>query len=271
MRTLSGKQSFFLWILALIITLSSVVYQRKTGPTYPVRRSVDIGGKHIQYELLRSHNSDTDAVMNLIVPDQHISGEMLWRRYRSHDEWMSASLEREEDRLIVSVPRQPAAGKVMYKIVLEDGEGKRYELTQDPVIIRFKDPVPAVILIPHILFIFLSMLFSTRTGLEALFKGDKSYRMAIWTIVSLFLGGIIFGPIVQKYAFGAYWTGWPFGHDLTDNKSAVAVIMWLLALWRGKDPARRQRWMIGAAVVQLIVFMIPHSVLGSELDYTQSQ
>ncbi len=52
----------------------------------------------------------------------------------------------------------------------------------------------------------------------------------------LVLGGFLLGPIVQKYAFGAFWTGWPFGEDLTDNKTAVAVLAWLprvtlLALW----------------------------------------
>ena len=41
---------------------------------------------------------------------------------------------------------------------------------------------------------------------------------------TLGLGGMILGPIVQKYAFGAYWTGIPFGHDLTDAKNLVDAL-----------------------------------------------
>ena len=85
----------------------------------------------------------------------------------------------------------------------------------------------------------------------------------------LLVGGLIFGPIVQKYAFGAYWTGWPFGHDLTDTKTGIAMIFWLIALWRGRNHAKGHIWMIIAALITLLIYLIPHSVLGSELDYTK--
>jgi hypothetical protein len=79
----------------------------------------------------------------------------------------------------------------------------------------------------------------------------------------LILGGLVFGPIMQKYAFDAYWTGWPFGGDLTDNKTAVAALAWLcaaLALSRSKRPVV---WALAAAIIVLVVFLIPHSLLGS--------
>jgi uncharacterized BrkB/YihY/UPF0761 family membrane protein len=85
----------------------------------------------------------------------------------------------------------------------------------------------------------------------------------------LAIGGLILGPIVQKYAFDAYWTGWPFGHDLTDNKSLVAFIFWVIALAMLSRNRVRRTWVVVAAVVTLVVFMIPHSMLGSEIDYTK--
>jgi hypothetical protein len=85
------------------------------------------------------------------------------------------------------------------------------------------------------------------------------------------VGGLILGPVVQKYAFGAYWTGWPFGQDLTDNKTLVAWIFWAIALWRlHKNPANRT-WPAIAMVVLLLVFLIPHSMFGSELDYSTGE
>ncbi|MBI4877207.1 MAG: hypothetical protein HY822_21445, partial [Acidobacteria bacterium] len=91
----------------------------------------------------------------------------------------------------------------------------------------------------------------------------------LWTVGFLLVGGMILGPVVQKYAFDAFWTGWPFGHDLTDNKTAVAFVAWVgawVASARSRNP---RRWMVFAALVTLAVFLIPHSVLGSELDYSK--
>jgi hypothetical protein len=116
---------------------------------------------------------------------------------------------------------------------------------------------------------FFSMLIGTRCGLEALFNGERTRRLAIECAAMLLVGGLILGPIVQKCAFGTFWTGWPFGHDLTDNKTAVAMLFYLIALWRDIKSAKGRGWYIAASVMQLIVYSIPHSVLGSELDYTK--
>ena len=40
---------------------------------------------------------------------------------------------------------------------------------------------------------------------------------------------MILGPLTQYYAFGALWTGFPFGIDLTDNKTLIALIGWIIA------------------------------------------
>lgn len=263
------KNQIIFWIMAIVITLSSVIYQRKTGPTYPVKGSIEIAGQAVNYKLLRSHNSTDDAVIRIETNGADISGEYDFRRFRSHDEWQMLPMQKVNGALEASIPKQPPAGKVMYRVRLVDGENTRHELTEEPVIIRFKGPVPATVLIPHILLMFTSMFFANRAGIEALARHERQFKYALITMLTLGLGGLLMGPIVQKYAFGAYWTGWPFGHDLTDNKSAVAFIMWAVAIWRlKKTPETAWRWVVIAAIVQLAVYLIPHSVLGSELDYT---
>ena len=96
-------------------------------------------------------------------------------------------------------------------------------------------------------------------------------RFAIWAAACLFLGGMVLGPLVQKYAFGTYWSGVPFGFDLTDNKTLLTMLVWLIALWKGWSTRARRIWIIAAAVVLLLVYSIPHSVLGSELNYQSAR
>ena len=79
--------------------------------------------------------------------------------------------------------------------------------------------------------------------------------------------------MVQKHAFGAYWTGWPFAYDLTDNKTLIMWIVWVAAaavLWKRPAPRDRAGRMaiVAAAGIMLAVYLIPHSLRGSELDYS---
>ncbi len=79
------------------------------------------------------------------------------------------------------------------------------------------------------------------------------------------LGGLIFGPWVQLYAFNELWAGVPFAWDLTDNKTLVAFLFWLLAYFMNRKK-ESPVYTVVAAIVMLLVYSIPHSMYGSQLD-----
>ncbi len=133
-----------------------------------------------------------------------------------------------------------------------------------PVVARFKNEVPSWLLIAHVLFMFAGMLLAFRAGLGALLRQGNWPRLTAWTLGVTVVGGLLFGPIVQKFAFGAYWTGFPLGGDLTDSKTLFVALFWLAAhLLRKKG----RWWTVAATVLMVAVYLIPHSVLGSELNY----
>lgn len=256
-----------LWIFAVVLTLSSAIYQRMTGPTHPARGTVSIADEDIRYRLIRSYARATDAPVRVKADNPHIEGSFIYKRTPSHDQWKEADMVRDGDYLVAYIPQQPPAGKVMYQITLEAGDEK-VKLTPNPIVIRFRGDVPALALLPHILFMFLAMLLGTRAGLAALFA-EKTYGLTLWTLITLVLGGLILGPIVQKYAFGDWWTGWPMGTDLTDNKTALAFLFWAYAMVKVHKNKRHRPWVLVASIVLLIVYLIPHSLMGSEIDFTQ--
>jgi hypothetical protein len=261
------KSSLILWIVAFLITAGSAAYQRLTGPTYPVRVSGDLAGASFRGTLDRSHGGETPAVVSVVAPDASVRGELLWKRYRTDDSMTVAPMPRSGDTLAAAMPGQPPAGKLEYFVRLVRGGESVVVPGNGHVVIRFKGEVPLPVLIVHVLVMFIGMLVSNRLGLVVFEAAQASKVQIVLTLVLFAVGGLILGPIVQKYAFGAYWTGWPFGTDLTDNKTAVAVIAWLVALLMLGRSAKPKWWVAGAAVVTLVVFIIPHSVLGSELDY----
>lgn len=258
-----------LWILAFVITISSAVYQRMTGPTHPKRGHVNFQEQKISFRFLRSETVNKDALITLIVPDTAIGGFVKFVRYKSNDEWTSMPFQREGDKLVAQLPHQPPAGKLMYFVFLTKNDQKLSLTGSDPVIIRYTGEVPAIILASHVLLMFLAMFFSNRTGLEALDSRGKANKYMLWTIGFFFVGGFILGPLMQKYAFGEFWTGFPFGIDLTDNKTLIAMLGWFWAWFKNRTGKDGRGWIIFAAVLMLAVYLVPHSVLGSEIDYTK--
>lgn len=263
------KKTILLWVIAFVLTVLTAVYQRMTGPTYPVSGKIKIENKEVKYSLDRSHGGEDDHLIKIKTDDDLIRGIVSWKRFKSSDDWTIDTMLYQSGYLTALLPHQPPAGKLIYKISLSQN-GKTINLNDGhPVVIRFKGDVPIFIIIPHVILIFLAMLFSTRTGLE-FFKKEPNYKKLVyWTFGLLILGGMIFGPIMQKYAFGEFWTGVPFGIDLTDNKTLIAAIGWVVALIAMKKSANPKRWIIFASILMFVVYLIPHSVLGSELDYNE--
>jgi len=263
-------KSALIWTLCVIFTLAIAYYQRKTGPSHTIKGKVTFAEETIKYKLIRSHGGDEDALIEIPVQDNTIEAWIKYKRKNTDDEWTVKEMKTDGENRIAALPHQPPAGKIIYFVSLKKGD-EELVLTEDPVNIRFKGAVPSVVLILHIIFIFMAMLFSTRTGIEAIFRGKNTYKYTAITLILFLIGGMIFGPIIQKFAFGDYWTGWPFGGDLTDNKSLVAFIFWVIAFVIVSRNKNHRTWVVIASIVFLLTYMIPHSVLGSEYDYESGE
>jgi hypothetical protein len=257
--------------IALLITLAAAYYQRKTGPTYPLQGEMRWQDVSIHYTLDRSHGGAGDQVVTITGADTALAAILVYRRFNSADAWTGMLMSRNQIQYTATIPHQPPAGKMEYFILLQKGERTALLPADTSIVTRFKGDVPSMVLVPHILFMFIAMLLSTAAGLEALVNGKLIYRYALWTTACLLLGGMILGPLVQYYAFGELWTGIPFGFDLTDNKTLLTLAVWLLALWKGRGNRPARLWIFTAAVVLLLMYSIPHSVMGSELNYQTMQ
>lgn len=266
--------SWMLWILAVAIMFAAADFQERTGPTKEFKGSFAFGGEEISFELVRSGNTDADAPVIVPDPGGGLTGTVFYKRYPTDDPFTPIPMESLAGDLQGLLPAQPAAGKLEYYVVMEWAGGSTRIPEQDTLIIRYKDPVPLGFLVPHVIFMFIALLVGVRTALGAAFY-PVGLRKLVWTTLGLMtVGGMILGPIVQKYAFGAFWTGWPFGYDLTDNKTLIMWIVWVAVVAvMAKRPSPRDRVARGsillAAVVMMAVYVIPHSLRGSELDYSE--
>jgi uncharacterized membrane protein len=253
------KSAFWLWVIALVITLASARYQRVTGPTWPVSGVAAIGGEQVAYHLERTHAGADAHRVSINARNQGTSGVLEWREVAGAGEWNRVSMTREGTALVADIPGHGRGGKVRYRVTLASGEGQVVLPGPDGAVLRFRDVVPPAVLIPHILAMFGAMLFSTRAGLESLRPAPRAEPLVQTTVLLLIVGGIVLGMLVAWYAFRTPWTGFPVGRDITDSKTLIALVGWIAALVALSRARPARVWVIGAAALTLAVFLIPHS------------
>lgn len=275
-------RSLSLWLLSIIVSVLCFTYQDRTGPTYPLEGTFPTQRGRVHFKFLRSETIGNDLKVLLVDPlPEGLTGHVKYRRFKSNDDWATLQFKsgvfafsrRGRSETVQGIGAElptlkERAGKYEYFVYVDDGRGDEVSITgEKPIHARYKADVPAWVLILHIVVIFASMTLAARSMLEALADGRFKWMLQA-TVASLLLGAFVLGPLVQWYAFGVWWSGIPFGYDWTDNKVLAELIFWLFALLVNRGD-RRNRWSVyTAGILTLIVYFIPHSIFGSEYDYT---
>ncbi len=269
------------WIVALLITLGAAIYQRTTGPTYPKKVKVEFSDSEYSLKLLRSQEIGSPCYLDVDLAGEDIEATIFYKRLGVDEPWTETILKprksqekaffgKGKDKVVLStiLPEQPEAGKIQYYLKFKKKEEVKFVDKDQPIVIRFKGAVPWYILVPHIFFMFSAMLLSSVTAIYFIIKDyDRTKNFGMRTIGALFVGGMILGPVVQKYAFSEFWTGVPWGWDLTDNKTLIAFTAWVIAAAVNWKSNKKPILFFIATIVLYMVYSIPHSAFGSELNY----
>jgi hypothetical protein len=259
------RSSLVLWIIAVALTLFSASWQRRTGPTHPVSGRSVVGGQTVTWTFQRTHKGAGDQEVRVRAP-QGVTANVEWRRHGGGPDWTRVPMRREGDALVAALPWQPPAGVLRYHVIAEAGGASVTIPGHENVTIRYTGEVPPFIMIPHILLMVFAMLLSSRAGLECFARTPRLRLFTHWALGVLTVGGMVFGPLVLRNAFGFWWSGWPLGGDITDNKTLVALAGWLVATLAVHRLARPKGWVLAAAVLMFVVFMIPHSYRGTGFE-----
>jgi hypothetical protein len=254
------KSPRFLWTLAVVLTLVFSVWQRVSGPTYPLYGRDALNGAPFNYKLERTHAGPGDHVV-VVTPGGGALGTLEWREHAAAAPWHAVDMAPSYPAAAIAapIPHHGPGQKVDYRVTLQAGDARSVLPPAGVATLRFRNDVPWWVLIPHIICMMGALLMSTRAALEALAAGPKLKEFTLRTLSALFIGGFPLGLAVSGYAFGQPWGGFPIGNDATDNKTLVAFAAWLIAaafVFRSRAP---RGWVVAAAVVMTLVYMIPHS------------
>jgi len=149
------------------------------------------------------------------------------------------------------------------------GEGAYYSL-------RFKGSVPKTILVLHIwtmfigLLLFLIAAYLSWNYLKAKRAYGRIEKISLYALAFLFVGGFPLGFLMGYYTFGTPWTGFPVGSDITDTKTLIVFIYWLIVagFFRASgagagDESKQRRYarlVVWGTLLTVIIYAIPHSI-----------
>jgi hypothetical protein len=269
-------------ILAVFMTLVVVVSARYFGPNRSYRVSATDQGVTLSHKAPRGHIGEGPAVLELAASGLNgieasdlevallgqVKGSSDWERLAPAR--IETDPETSERIIVFEVPHKAPTTRYFYRFEARVKEGEPFRVERDggdPMMVKFKGHVPAWITIVHVLAMFGGFFLLIWSALYALLpalgKGDAkpAARLGLWAWIVMFVGGIPFGFLMNYYAFDVVWEAFPFGNDVTDNKTQVALILWGIAtvgLYRGKGRKSAVFAMV-VAVLVLALFLIPHS------------
>ncbi len=284
-RSHPGLTGALLWVVAFGIAGLYVAWEN--DPYDPLAGELMLeDGAVVAYQFVRSRVLGEPLAVGVDAPDG-TTGRVKYWRVNSDDEPRFAEMTirtidvgrmgrtKMVERLAAELPGlAEMAGKYAYFVHLEYG-GREYVIDdgrRGAIVSRYRGGMPMLtVVLPHVICIMLSMILGMRAALEALRRTGRPVPLMWATLVTLLLGGFVFGPIMQKHAFGVYWAGVPMGWDLTDNKVTIELVLWLIAVkfnvGRYRGGVWSKRTIVIAGLATFAVYMIPHSLLGSGYDY----
>jgi len=251
--------SRLLWLVSLLLTLVFGYWQRVSGPTWPLSGRAPLAGGSFAWRLERTHAGAGDHVVVVRPGAAGATGALEWREHGAPSAWTRLEMRRAGDALIAALPHRAPGGKLDYRVRIGSGGTGVTLPPGGQAVLRFRNDVPAWVLIPHIVCMLGALALGTRAALEAFRREPRLKGLTLRTIAALFLGGFPLGCAVSAYAFGRPWGGFPLGNDATDDKTLIAFLGWLAAGVAVFTLRRPRGWVVAAALLMLVVYLIPHS------------
>jgi hypothetical protein len=182
--------------------------------------------------------------------------------------------------LVGNLPAGEIGQRLLYRIELSKDNVLKASLApakERGYLLKYKGPVSAFILIPHIILMFagvFSAFMALFYGFDLILGKKKVKQAAIAVLLAFFcefIGGVLIGIEVSHEVFGGSgWGGWPLGNDVTDTKTEIFLLCWLITMifgWAGLSGKKLAisdkmfgTMVIVSFIVTLAAFLIPHSI-----------
>jgi hypothetical protein len=271
------------YLIALLLTVVLLGFARRMSTRHEQTFSIQADNVTLTHHTITENFGDGPIISLQALPSDRVRAVVLYSEHPGGPDYKTLEMNLSSGVFGAKLDPLPKGQKYWYHInVYQDNvniavlpPAKAGENSDQ--FIKFKGHIAPYIIIPHILFMFGTIFF----GLLAVFtsidlargKGEtkRSVLFMLLAFICAFIGGIPLGIVVSQQAFGGSgWGGWPLGTDITDSKTEVLLLFWLITLflsWRGlagrKMAVTNRTYsflVILSFLITFITFLIPHSI-----------
>ncbi|MCD6379303.1 hypothetical protein J7M07_02500 [bacterium] len=269
-------------IIGLVLTLIIFFVARRLSTNNPEYINLEENGVRVEHSTVFEQVGTGKSVIRVkVTPSDSISVSLIYISLRDSVRKDVKMIRGDSEIWEADLPSLNKGERLKYSFVFfRDGKRVlRVPADGGFYLVKYKGDISTVVLILHIIFMFSAFFFIIETFLGALWillSGEAigyTIKMMRIALSFLFIGGWPLGFILNYQRFGPVWEGFPFGWDITDNKTQIIFLFWLITtfLVRGSFFGRGQEGdVIGKkqyAVVVIISFivtvglyLVPHSL-----------
>ena len=277
-------------IIALILTLVLASVSRKLSERKPEFKVIEDGRIKIEHTTVveKVGGGDVDIQANISTPES-FENYNINLVYRIGDGgFISIPMQHQENdsaNFSAVIPSQPKRTKVYYYLSVIDNQKNEltlpdrvYRLNQ-PFMIKFKGKLTPAVLIAHIIAMFAGIFFVFMVlfyDIDLLRGRDVLKNVGNLSLLAtffIFLGGMPLGWWVTYQTLGILWEGIPVGSDITDSKTLIIFLYWLILLYLMKGTILKKNsklnvvgdklvgvFVLMGVILTLLLYLIPHSI-----------
>ncbi len=277
-------------IIALILTLVLATVSRRLSEREPELKVIEDGGVRIEHttvvEKIGGGDVDIQAEISTTEPVGNYKINLVYRIGKDDLIFSPMRPQKENPGLFFGViPSQPMRSKVYYYISVRDGEKNELTLPDkvnrlnSPFMIKFKGKVTPAVLIAHIIAMFVGIFFIFMVLFYDidLLRGKDALKdvgnLSLLATFFIFLGGMPLGWWVTYQTLGVLWEGIPIGWDITDSKTLIIFLYWLILLYLMKGTVFKKNsklnvvgektlavFVLMGVILSFLLYLIPHSI-----------
>ena len=269
----------------LVLTVLLLAVARQLSKNRPEEAEVSAGGITLRHTTVFEHVGEGSPVIMLDISsagDEIERADLVYVEPGTGKEGRETMSGTGAGRWKGTLPERAKGERLTYYFEVEAGTGRPVRLPDDGrtgFLLKYKGEVSAVVLWLHVIFMFGAFFFMIEAALCAvnILAGREDKRMTMlmvrWLVFFTFVGGWPLGFVLNRQRFGPVWEGFPFGYDITDNKTQLMFICWLITIFLslssfiGKEEERDRVGRRGFAMavlasftISLAIFLIPHSL-----------
>jgi hypothetical protein len=268
-------------LTGIVITLLIFVVARRISKNRPDHLDIEYAGARVSHTSVYEQVGPGEPRIDLTIDPPDAAVPSLVYRLDGAELLESVPMERSGAVWTARLPSMPIGHKAEYgfRLSAADDETLTGPVTTRLFRLKYKGEVSPTVLVLHILCMFASFFFIVESmiGAWAILARheprDFTVAMTRWVVLFAFLGGFPLGFTLNVQRFGYIWEGFPFGYDVTDNKTQLMFLFWLAVMLislrsffggrRGRDlaPDTAYAWAVAvSAVISLALFLVPHSL-----------